>query len=98
MAPVRAGSCFATPPHFCVQLVGDRGRLRYSVDTGRGAVPAGDLLLTRLVEYTFQMVGVADAHPFLLSTSDTGPGRRYATGVRGTHPAARYEFFVIPPG
>ena len=45
-----------------------------------------------------QMVGVADAHPFLLSTSDTGPGRRYATGVRGTHPAARYEFFVFTPG
>ena len=98
VAPVRAGSCFATPTHFCVHLVGDRGRLRYSVDTGRGAVPAVDLHLTRLVEYTFQMVGVADAHPFLLSTSDTGPGRRYATGVRGTHPAARYEFFVFTPG
>ena len=32
------------------------GRLRYTIDSGRGAVPAATLTLTRLVSHTFQSV------------------------------------------
>eukprot|EP00908_Phaeocystis_cordata_P015561 Transcript_26716.p1 GENE.Transcript_26716~~Transcript_26716.p1 ORF type:complete len:1344 (+),score=457.27 Transcript_26716:146-4033(+) len=97
-APVtRAEACYPTPTHFCVHLLSERGRLRYAVDTGRGAIPAAPLRLTRLKPYTFQMVGVHAAHPLLISTSPTGPDVRHTTGIIGTHPASGYAFFLFTP-
>ena len=70
---------------------------RYSVDTGLGASVAPTLHLTRMTSYTFQMVGVNEAHPLVISTSETGPDARAPRGVVGTHPASAYGFFVFTP-
>ena len=75
-APPSATTCYATPTHLCVHLLVERGRLRYSVDDGSGAVTGRTLVFTREQTYTFHMVGVHDAHPLVLSYSDTGPDRR----------------------
>jgi hypothetical protein len=93
----RAEACYPSATHFCIHLVSERGRLRYSVDSGRGALPALSLYLVRLVSYTFQMVGVHAAHPLLISSSSTGPDVRDARGVSGTHPASGHSFFVFTP-
>ena len=93
----RAEACYPSTTHFCIHLVSERGRLRYSVDSGRGALPALSLYLVRLVSYTFQMVGVHTAHPLLISSSSTGPDVRDARGVSGTHPASGHSFFVFTP-
>ena len=93
----RAEACYPSATHFCVHLVSERGRLRYAVDSGRGALPALPLYLVRLVSYTFQMVGVHEAHPLLISASSTGPDVRDARGVVGAHPASGHAFFVFTP-
>lgn len=95
--PNQAAVCYASPTHFCVHLLTERGRLRYSVDDGTGSVVGRALALTRLVRYTFQMVGVHAAHPLVVSDSDTGPDRRRVLEVVGAHPAWGYDLFAITP-
>ena len=87
--PVRAASCYATPTHFCVHLVSQRGRLRYSVDSGRGSIVGASLSLMRLVPYTFQLVDVPASQPFVFSDSPSGPDRRIEdAATQGAYPAA----------
>lgn len=62
--PARSSVCYASKHHFCVHLLSERGRLRYSIDGGAGSAVGRTLSLTRLVTYTFQMVGVHAAHPY----------------------------------
>ena len=100
--PNQAAVCYASPTHLCVHLISERGRLRYSIDNGAGAVVGRALRLTRLVTYTFQMVGVHEAHPLIISDSDTGPDRR-RLGIMGSqelvgaYPASGYEIFAFTP-
>ena len=95
--PNQAGVCYGSPLHFCVHILSERGRLRYSIDDGSGSVVGRALHLTRLVTYTFQVVGVHQAHPLVISDSDTGPDRRRGVEVVGTFPAYGYDLFAFTP-
>ena len=95
--PTHGASCYASPTHFCVHLLSELGRLRYSIDAGRGAVVGGRLQLQRMQPYSFQMVGIPDAHALVISDSETGPDRRHSTGIAGAYPAAGYDLFVFTP-
>ena len=65
MAPLsRASVCYATPKHLCVHLITERGRPRYSIDDGSGAVIGRDLHFTRLETYIFQSEYLLRRHSF----------------------------------
>lgn len=53
--PAHAAGCYASERHFCIHLLSERGRLRYSLDDGTGAVVGAALTLRRRVTYTFQV-------------------------------------------
>ena len=98
--PARGGpepSCYASPTHFCVRLVSTRGRLRYTVDSGRGPVPGAELLVTRGRPHAFQAIGVAASQPLHLTYSSVGPGERLVDGVTGVYPATDDSVFVLTP-
>ena len=97
--PSSATACYATPKHFCVHLLSERGRLRYSIDDGGGAVTGRTLVLRRHETYTFQMAAVHTAHPLVLSLSESGPDRRLPAweAIVGAHPASRYDVFAFTP-
>ena len=95
--PASAAVCYASHTHFCVHLLRERGRLRYSVDDGLGAVVGRTLHMTRLVTYTFQMVGVHPAHAMVISDSESGPDRRRTQEIAGEYPAADYGIFAFTP-
>lgn len=95
--PASSSLCYASSRHLCVHLIRERGRLRYSIDDGRGAVPGQPLTFARLENYTFQMVGVHPVHAMVISDSETGPDRRRTQEVIGDYPAAEYGIFVFTP-
>ena len=95
--PVSAAVCYGSPRHLCVHLLRERGRLRYSIDDGTGAVVGRPLTMARLARYTFQMVGVHPVHAMVISDSETGPDQRRLDEVTGDYPASDYGVFVFTP-
>ena len=97
MAPVRAGSCFATPTHFCVHLVGDRDPAALLGRHRPRRRPAVDLHLTRLVEYTFRWSASPTPTPSSLDLRHRP--RPPLRDRRARHaPGGALKFFVFTPG